>query len=259
MSKKVIYYSDELHDDFAGTDVDTCTIPDDFTFVNKNPLWRFAEAVLYRGIATPLVWLIAKIGFGFRLKNKKAIKGLRKEGFFLFGNHTQTMMDAYTPSLCVFPHKAHIIVGPDAVSIKGIRQIVLMLGAIPLPSGVKGYRPFREALRTRIEQNRVVTVYPEAHIWPWYTGIRPFPPTSFSYPVEQNRPCVAFVTTYRRRKLFPNMYPKITVTLSEPFYPDTSLPPKEARQKIRDEVYGFMCRTAADTDNYAHITYIKNE
>ena len=52
----------------------------------------------------------------------------------------------------------------------------------------------------RIKQKRTVAVYPEVHIWPWYTGIRPFPAVSFAYPVKDGVPAVAFVTIYRKRK-----------------------------------------------------------
>lgn len=255
---KIIYYKDELNDDFAGTDIKASEVKADFPFVNKNIIWRVCEAIVYRGIATPVLWLFAKVGYGFKIKNRNAVKKLRKTGFFLYGNHTQGVMDAFTPTLCVFPHKAHIVTSPDAVSIKGIRQLVLMLGGIPLPTELKGYKPFKKALKTRIEQNRTVTIYPEAHIWPYYTGIRPFKDTSFSYPVSMNKPCVAFATTYRKRRIFKNAHPCITVTLSEPFYPDRTLSEKEARKKLRDEVYDFMCSVAA-SDNYEYIHYEKQE
>ncbi len=254
---KMIYYQDELNDDFANNNIKACEVPSDFTFVNKNILWRICEAIVYRGIATPLVWVFGKLAYGLKIKNRKVIKKLKKTGFYLYGNHTQGVMDAFVPTLCAFPHKAHIVTSPDAVSIKGIRQLVLMLGGIPLPTDLKGYKPFKRALETRIEQNRAVAIYPEAHIWPYYTGIRPFKNTSFSYPVSMDKPCVVFVTTYRRRKIFKNAHPNITVTLSEPFYPDNSLPEKEARQKLRDEVYDFMTSVASGEDNYEYIKYVK--
>ncbi len=254
---KIRYYTDELNDDFAGTKINTCEVTEDFTFVNKNIFWRICEAVVYRGIVTPLVWVFGKVAFGLKIKNRKVLKSLKRTGYFLYGNHTQGVMDAFTPSLCTFPKKAHIVVNPDAVSIKGIRQLVLMLGGLPLPTDMKGYKPFRDAIKTRVEQNRVMTIYPEAHIWPYYTGIRPFKATSFSYPVSLSKPCVAFTTTYRQRKILKNAYPKITVTISEPFYPDKSLSEKEARQKLRDEVYGFMTSVANSEENYEYIKYVK--
>lgn len=257
MAKKVIYYEDALNDDFAGNGIEPKPVPADFPFVLRGPFWRVLEFLIYRVIATPLVFLIGKVGFGLKVKNRKALKPLRGTGFFLYGNHTQTMMDAYTPTLAVFPQHAHIVTGPAAVSVKGIRRIVQLLGAIPLPGSMNGYRPFLDALHKRLAQKRVVTIYPEAHIWPWYTGIRPFPDSSFAYPVRENKPVIAFVTTFRKRRVFKNFWPCLTVTLSEPFYPDISLSPREAKKRLRDEVYGFMTKTAAAPDNYAHYEYVQ--
>ena len=259
MAKKVIYYADPLNDDFAGNDIEPKPVPADFPFQLRGAFWRILEFIVYRVIATPLVWLIGKIGFGLKVKNRRALRKLRGTAYFLYGNHTQTMMDAYTPTIAVFPRHAHIVTGPAAVSVPGICRIVQLLGAIPLPGSVRGYRPFLEALHRRTEQKRVVTVYPEAHIWPWYTGIRPFPDGSFAYPVRENVPVVAFVTTYRKRKVFKNLRPCLTVTLSEPFFPDATLSPREAKKQLRDGVYDFMCRTAAAPDNYAYYEYIQKQ
>ncbi len=257
MAKKIIYYEDELHDDFAGNGIQAKPVPADFPFAIRNIFWRIAEFILYRLIATPVVYLIGKIGFGLKIKNRKALRSLRGKGYFLYGNHTQTMMDAYTPTIAAFPRHAHIVVGAEAVSVPVLRRFVQLLGGIPVPGNLKGYRPFLEALHWRMEQKRVVTIYPEAHIWPWYTGIRPFPDSSFAYPVRENAPVVAFVTTFRRRRVFKKLWPCLTVTLSEPFYPDASLSQHEAKKVLRDDVYDFMCRTAAAPDNYVYYEYRK--
>ncbi|MBP5618347.1 MAG: hypothetical protein J6X61_04280, partial [Clostridia bacterium] len=159
MAKKTFYYTDPLTDDFANTAIDPKPVPADFPFVVGNPFWRVLEFILYRLVATPLVWLIGKIGFGLRIENRKAVRSLRKTGYYLYGNHTQGMMDAYTPSLITFPKHAHIIVGPAAVANPWLGLPVRLLGGIPIPDGVKGKLAFLRALSKRIGQNRAVTVY----------------------------------------------------------------------------------------------------
>ena len=110
-----------------------------------------------------------------------------------------------------------------------------------------------------MNRRRAVALYPESHIWPWYTGIRPFGDSSFDYPVKDNVPCVAFTTTYRRRKIFKNGKPLITVTVSEPFYPGPSLPRQAARRDLRDRAYSFMCGVASAPGNYEYVKYVKKE
>ncbi|MBE5862087.1 MAG: hypothetical protein E7295_04470 [Lachnospiraceae bacterium] len=259
MAKKIVYYEDLLKDDFANNGIKPKPVADNFPFVIKNPCWILGEFFAYRIVATPIVWLIAKLGFGLRIKNKRAIRGLRGTGYYLYGNHTQNMMDAYTPTLVSFPKHAHVIVGPHAVSLPFLHYPVQLLGGIPIPDRIKGKVLFLRALSFRVKQKRTITVYPEAHIWPWYTGIRPFEDVSFTYPVKDDVPAVAFVTTYRKRKCFSMLPPLLTVTLSDPFYPDPSLNKAEARRKLRDQVYDFMCREAGKQDNYAYYTYVKKD
>ena len=255
MAKKIIYYDDTKNDDFANNGLEAKTVPPDFPFAIHNPVWAVLEFILYRLIATPLVWLIGKVGFGLKIKDRKNLRSLKDTGYFLYGNHTQSMMDAYTPSLLAFPKHIHIITGPEAVSVPVLRNAVQILGGIPLPGTVSGYRSFLNALHLRIKQNRGIAIYPEAHIWPWYTGIRPFSDGSFTYPVRENVPVIAYVTTYRKRKIFKNLWPCITVRISKPFYPDTTLSPHEAKKKLRDQVYEFMCKTANNPENYAYYEY----
>lgn len=110
-ARKTYYYSDELNDDFAATkDINAKPVSADFPYIHKNPLWRAAAAILYRGIVTPLVFLYCKICFGLRIKGKKHLRGLRG-GYFLYANHTQHAADAFIPSLVSFPRKAYIVTG----------------------------------------------------------------------------------------------------------------------------------------------------
>lgn len=259
MAKKTIYYTDALHDDFANAQIDRKPVSPDFPLVINNIFWKIAEFIFYRIIATPLIFLISKIFFGLHIENRKAIKKISKTGFYMYGNHTQGIMDAYTPSLISFPKHNHIVVSPETVSIPFVRILVQLMGGIPIPDGLKGKVALMKALPERIKQKRSVTIYPEAHIWPYYTGIRPFSDVSFTYPVNDNVPVIAFVTTYRKRKLFPNLAPLLTVKVSDPFYTDKSLDRIEARKKLRDDVYNFMCKETSNPDNYAYYEYIQKD
>ena len=256
--KKTVMYADEKNDDFFGKKIKKDRIGADYKYIRRGALWRASGFVLYRIVATPLVFLMGKCLYHVRIKNRRVLKKLRGTGFFMYGNHTQKMMDAYTPSLCAFPRRTYIVTGPEAVSIPGVRQIVPMLGAIPVPDGVKALASFRDALKTRIHERAAVAIYPEAHIWPWYTGVRPFGDSSFDLPAEIGAPCVAFVTTFRQRRIFKKRHPYLTVTLSDPIYPDQSLPRAERRADLRDRVYRFMVDTTSSPDNYEYIKYEKS-
>ncbi len=257
-AKKTIYYRDELNDDFAGNGINTKRVEADFPFRREGLLWRACAFVAYYFIALPLVWLAAKVYLGLKIKNRRALKTIGKQGFFLYGNHTRDL-DAFVPALIAFPRRAVIITHPDAVSIPGLRLFVQMLGALPLPSDFSGMMNFLSALFAFVKDGRCVTVYPEAHVWPFYTGIRPFRADSFCYPVRSASPVVAMVTTYRKRKgLFALCKkPAMTVTLSEPFYPDRSKGVRAAGEELRDKAYRFMLDHAQNDENVEYIHYEK--
>ena len=88
---------------------------------------------------TPFLFLYCKLVFGLRIENRKALRAL-PGGYFLYGNHTNTLADAFIPTLLAFPRRANIITSADTVSIPGVRNIVQMLARSrwQIPSRARG-------------------------------------------------------------------------------------------------------------------------
>ncbi len=237
-AKKVVYYQDALHDDFAGTNIHTAVVDGDFRFIHTSFLWNACAFLLYYGLVVPLVWVFMRIFLRVKFVNRQAMKRLGP--CYIYGNHT-SFLDAFIPNLMSLPRRNRILVGPDTVSIQGIKNIVQMLGALPIPSTISGMKKFLQAVE-HYSSTQNITIYPEAHIWPYYTGVRPFGDASFAYPVKSNSPVIAFFTAYTAPKGFCAWFRKanITVYISDPVYPDPTLTPREARKALRDKVYTFM-------------------
>lgn len=255
---KTIFYDDELNDDFAGTKIDTVRPDSAFRYRHPSAVWNFLAFLVYRLFAVPFAYLYCKIAFGLRIENRQILKPYRKSGCFLFGNHTQTMADAFLPTLVSFPKKAYLIANPDVVSILGIRQLVQMLGAIPIAGTLGGMKNMMDAIERRNKAGGFIAVYPEAHIWPYYTGIRPFRSNSFAFPVKFRSPCFSVTTTYQERGgLFGGERPRITVHVDGPFFPDSALDKNAAKEKLRDQVYAAMKRTAQSHNEVCYLEYRK--
>lgn len=255
--ERIRYYSDASTDDFAGTNIHTKPVGADFPFHPSSIVWRIVAFLAYYLVAVPIVFLVSKLYLGLRFENRRVLHKLRGTGFYLYGNHTQ-QLDAFVPAMAAFPSKAYIIANPDAVSLPLLRTVVQMLGAIPVPTELAGMRPFTDAVYARRAEGNCIAIYPEAHIWPFYTGIRPFPDTSFRYPVRDGAPVVAMVTTYRKREgLFRFCArPGMTITFSEPMTANPTLPPKKAQAELRDRVRAFMLEVSSRNENVAFIRYI---
>lgn len=256
-AKKIIYYSDMLNDDFASTSIKTANVDKNFKFIHKNPIWRVSSFLIFHVIAVPALWIYAIFFRRVKFVNKKAIKKLKNKKAFFYGNHTAYLLDACIPNFASYPMRNKIIVSPDTVSIKGIKNLTQMLGALPIPSETSGMKNFYKAVEYYHKKFHL-TIYPEAHIWPYYTGVRPFLDKSFGYPVKFNAPVIAFCVCYSKPKgLFANLRKtNITVHLSDPIYPDLTKSNKEAKKELRDKVYNFMKITTSKYSTYSPFEYL---
>lgn len=257
MKRKTYYYADELNDDFAKTRIRQKKLGKHFKYVHTSFFWRFLCRILYFFIAPLLIIPINKIVHHQKSVNKKVLKKVKHTGYFVYSNHTSYINDCFASSYMPYPKRNYIIVHPDATSIFGLRNIVQMLGGIPLGNTVKENIAMVKCIHQRIAEKSSVTIFPEAHIWPYYTKIRPFGETSFKYPVKLQVPVFCITHCYRKRKF--GKRPKIVSFVDGPFYPDQSLSVSDATKKIRDQVYTTMCRRTEEYSDYAYADYIRKE
>jgi 1-acyl-sn-glycerol-3-phosphate acyltransferase len=251
---KVIYYA-KVTDDFAGTNIQTQKVDSAFPFVRKSLIWKAASFLLYYIVALPLVTFYIRVVNRTKVVNKTSLRRM-KGGCFIYGNHTH-WSDAFLPHVIAAPKRTYVIAGPDAVSIKGIRNIVTMLGAIPVPTQPRALHPFIVAIRQRSREKACITIYPEAHIWPYYTGIRPFSAASFTYPAEMGTPVIAMVTRYRERKSISGKTkaPARTIILSDPIQAAPGLSVREAQKDLHRRVSKFMIECANLPGNFEYVRY----
>lgn len=202
----------------------------------------------------PIKTLYLKLKFNHKYVGKENIKKYRKQGIFIYSNHTQPFSDTFTPSVAVYPTRNFLIVNPENISMKGSGWIVEMLGAIPVPGDLDSTKNFIDRIKNRIEKGYSISIYPEAHIWPYYTGIRNFKSVSFKYPVKLNRPSFCITNTYQKdgKKV------KMISYIDGPFYPNKELKPKEAQEELRNKVYEKMLERSKNS-NVEVIQYIKKE
>lgn len=257
MKNKVIYYCDELNDDFANTNIIQKPLGENFKYIHTNLIWKIASFFLYYIIALPIAYATNKFFNHNKVVNKKLLKPYKKTGYFIYANHTQHINDAFCNPTIAFPKKNYVICSPDAFSIPGIKNVVQMLGAIPLPSSLHEYRDYLNWLDEVIKKNNVITIYPEAHIWPYYTKIRPFKSNSFKYPIKKSVPVFSITHCYQKRRF--SSKPKIVSYIDGPFYPNSNLSLNEQSDELRNKVYNAMCERSQYHSTYEYIKYVKKD
>ena len=255
-NQKTVFYESEQTDEFSGISRNTLQIESDFPFCNDGIFWRIAEFFVYRVLMKPVAFLWCKLKFGMRFENRKVLKDFRDRGYFLYSNHTLMAGDAFVPNLVDTRKRTYVVVHPDNISIKGMKNFILMCGAIPLPTSMSGFRAFCEAIKRRSREGGIICIYPEAHIWPYFTGIRDFSDSSFAYPVKCDSPVFCSTVTYQKRRF--TSVPRVTVYIDGPFYPDKELGLRAAQKKLCEEVKQTM-KDRAKNSTYERIRYVKKE
>ena len=254
--KEIFYYKDELVDDFATMEnIKVANVDENYKYIHKNPIWNIASILTQNVLSMPVKYLYAKIKFDIKFVGREKLKNAKKRGYFIYANHTQIFADTFIPSLANYPKRNFFIVDPANISMPGLKLLVRLLGAFPLPSNIKAYKNFLNAIKLTIENKHSITIYPEAHIWPYYTKIRNFKAVSFKYPVELNTDVFCLTNTYHKKK---NGRIQIISYIDGPFTINNNLTKKEAQQDLRDRVYKQMVERSNNSD-YEKIIYKKIE
>ena len=253
--QKIIYYSDLLNDDFSSTSKNKYMITEKYKYIKTGLLYNIIAFIFYRIIMMPIAFVYVKIIKRTKFENKKVLKGV-KSGFFVYANHTHNMLDAFCPTLICFPKKPYIIVNSDNVDLPILKRATRMFGALPVPSNLSASKNFIYAVEKRSVQCNPIVIYPEAHIWPYYTDIRPFKSVSFKYPVKFDEPSFCFTTTYQKTKH--NKF-RAVIYVDGPFYINKQLTsPKEQQEELRNRIYEKM-KERTKENNIEIIKYIKKE
>ena len=247
----VIYYDNELEDEFSTAKITPRKIDETYDYTGGLPR-AIGRLFFYYIVARPRAFVFLKLKFHHKIIGKEALKQYKDTGFFLYGNHTNAIADALIPSMIAYPKGVYEIVHPNNVSMPVLGRITPSLGAIPLPDDKSALKGFLKAIDHAVKNNACICIYPEAHIWPYYTDIRNFKDASFRYPVQYNKPVFCFTNTYQKKR---GKTPRIVTYVEGPFFPDESLPPKDRKKELRDRVFAAMKKNTV----YNNVTLVRYE
>jgi len=252
----IIYYDDVHTDEFSTAEITPIKIDGGYKYVHEGIFKKFTHFFWYKIVGIPMAKAYLKIKFSHETVGREVLEKHKNDAYFLYGNHTQQTGDAVMPAVLCRPKEVYVIVHPNNVSMPYLGKITPSLGALPLPDDMAAMRNFIKAVELRLSQNKVIAIYPEAHIWPFYTGIRPFPDNSFQYPVRYDKPVYCFTDTYQLTGGGKRV--KMVTYIDGPFYPDKTLSVGKRRADLRERVYNIMTERAKNS-NVDVIRYEKRQ
>jgi len=241
-------YTDDFEAKADGTELGRS-----YKYLNRGVIHRIISFLAHNVIAPPIAYLYSRVVLGDKLIGKKALKGHKSA--VLYCNHTEPVGDALAPHTFVFPKPAYTVVHPDNLALPVLGKLIPYLGAIPTPIDLATSRSFSQCLSHRIDRGSAIVIFPEAHVWKKYTGIRPMDDGAFSIPGKYGAPAFAVTRVYRRRKFFGT---RCHIYIDGPFFEDTSVPRAEARIKLKEEITKKMKERAA-LSNVEIVRYVRKE
>ena len=244
---KTIYWSDELNDDFDEVGLKRPPVPENYRYLRK---FHVLGWIAYYLFGKPILGTYCFF-HGIRMKGKENLKEVRNKGYFLYANHVAIADCFKYAAYCVPIKRINVIGYSDTLSMKGVGGIAKALGYLPIPTDINNLKKMEDAIQTLVNKKEVILIFPEAHIWPYYTKIRNFKDVSFIYPAKFDKPVVPAVTVWRGKQ---GKKPKQTVIFCKPIYPNPELTPLENKKFLHEQCLLEMKEVA---DKYNEVEYIK--
>lgn len=248
---KKVYYYQNYNEDVVITNNQDYKLPKDYKWIHQNKIYKVFSNITYF-IAKIFGIIYCKLFLKIKIENANILKEYKNTGYFIYGNHTQPVGDVFSPAIICKSKRIYTIGSTANLGIKGIGKILPMIGILPIPHSIFKMKEFYKAVEQRANEKYAIIIYPEAHVWPYYTRIRPFDKTSFKFPVKLNLPSFCMTTTYYKRKI--GKKPGIKIYIDGPFFSNNNLTRKKKQIELCGKVYEQM-KKRSEESTYEYIEY----
>ncbi|TCD53869.1 1-acyl-sn-glycerol-3-phosphate acyltransferase [Alloscardovia theropitheci] len=245
--KKVTYTSTDQ--DFVDSPNQKFRIGEDWTWYHGNSWWHQALWMIVYTVIYSIAAVYSKFVLHATIIGKHKLKQAHGQPYFLYQNHTQPFGDIVFTVLENYPHKLSAIMAQSNYGIPVVGSILHHFDFLPVPLTDSQRIKFKETMTQLVEDGTAIQVFPEAHVWPYTTRIRPFSTSSMRYPVRYNTPSFTATTTYQKRRF--SKKPKITIYIDGPFYPRSETSHSEnshSKPQLRDTPHNISTINNADSN-----------
>ena len=259
--ERVFYYVSE-EDDPIKTDEqekkEEVRLPEGYEFIPKNIFMRMYSAVLFRTFWVFGQWYERRY-WQVKFHGREKLKKARGKGYVIYANHTNPFHDVFGPAVAA-DRRIFTIISPVNLKVPGIGKFLPLIGGLPLGKTKAEKAAFHAAADKRLEQRNCLVVYPEAHVWPYYTGVRKFPAgdRSFTYAARNGLPVFTMTTTYHKRTKGERELPRMDVYIDGPFWPDSKKSEEENRAELAKKAYDSMVKYSKK-NSYEYFQYRKSD
>ncbi len=216
-------------------------IDENYEYVPKSKVFSLLSNGLYYGIAFPILKVLMKIVYDFKIEGKENIRNL-KEGAVTVSNHV-LFLDCAMVGLAYGVKKVYFTTLEGSFKIPFVRKLIKLLRAIPIPESIKNRGNFIKVVDNILREENSIHVYPEAAMFPYFDKIRHFKNGAFDFAVRNNKPIVPMVFTFREPKGIRKIFKKkkdVTLTVLEPIRQSEGENTKQRIEDLKNQVYNEM-------------------
>lgn len=216
-------------------------IDENYKFVEDGFLFSFLSHLIYV-IGFPILFIIQKLFFGFKIYGINNSKSTYKIGKVTVSNHIH-FIDCTMIAMTNILDKTYFTSLESNFKIPIVRKLIKLLHAIPIPKDIRYTKRFMKNIDFLLNNGKGVHFYPEGSLWPYYQKLRKFKNGAFSFAVRNNVPVIPYVFKFEKvtgiRKYIKKK-PFIRLYILEPEFPNTNLNYKEAVNELKNRVHSKM-------------------
>ncbi|MEG2158886.1 MAG: lysophospholipid acyltransferase family protein [Clostridia bacterium] len=226
---------------FVLKEVYNIKVDEDFPYIDKSFAFRFKQFFFHIAevlVGYPVSWFRYQTKVVGRKEWNKNKKLLRDTGIITTCNH---VLD-WDMLLILNSLRRGFTNAP--MWLDGMKDNKMPLyrlnGGIPVPKGIRPLYKFNEAIKSVLDNNGWVQIYPEAACWHYYPYLREFFNGACTISYRNNVPIIPLAITFRERKgltkLFFGKEPLATLNIGKPIYPNVNAQRDEEIKRIFSEV-----------------------
>ena len=205
-----------------------------YKYVPTNIFFRIISWIVYYIIAVPILSILLKLVYDFKIEGKENIKNLQG-GAITVSNHVLVLDCAMVGLAVCGKKKIFYTTQSESFQIPFVRKLIKLLRAIPIPKGVKNKERMVKEISNLLKDNKFVHFYPEAILYPYCNKIRNFKNGAFDLAIKNDVPVVPIVIKFRQPKGIRKILKRkkdATLKILEPIYFENIL--KEESQENLD-------------------------
>ena len=189
----------------------------------------------------PIAFLINFLMLFTRYKNRYKMYNIRKA--ITVSNHT-TFLDPVKITALVLPRLIFQTLLEATVEFPFLGTFTRILGGVPIPRGITGYRKILEICERAFKYRRFLHFYPEGECYLFNQVIKKFKPGAFVIAAELDIPVVPLVTVFSEGPFKPWSFwgrslPIETMIVLDPEYPCNYVKRDEKGELTPDSIRDF--------------------